>query len=94
LRRSAADRSAIVFGEEDTMAERFTSWRWRRQWLPYSAPHLGRRPRAAGARHLSAGDPERGVVQHYILHIPTGYTGQQAFPVVFVLHGFGAAPPA
>jgi polyhydroxybutyrate depolymerase len=32
-----------------------------------------------------------GVVRHYILHIPAGYTGATRRPVVFVLHGFGGS---
>jgi polyhydroxybutyrate depolymerase len=30
-----------------------------------------------------------GTVRAYILHVPPGYDGSQALPLVFVLHGFG-----
>jgi polyhydroxybutyrate depolymerase len=30
-----------------------------------------------------------GLARTYLLHVPTGYDGSQALPLVFVLHGFG-----
>jgi polyhydroxybutyrate depolymerase len=32
-----------------------------------------------------------GVDRQYLLHVPTGYDGSQALPVVFILHGQGGA---
>ncbi len=60
--------------------------------MPLASACTPVRPYAAGDADLTLSSG--GIERRYLLHVPAGYDGSAAAPVIFVLHGFGGTPEA